>query len=368
MASEGSKTEAGGNTLGVCEICRLTCRASQGGTVIPTNSNIMLMVSARMGHVDCMKTCLAAGADVNTVHVTGVTALVLALKGDDDACVRVLLEAGADVNQFIFLNRTALMLAVRDDHILSTDRLIAAGADVNKQDYRECTATMMAAEHGKDEHLEALFQAGADVNIQDHEGRTPLIWATTCRKYECVETLIEEEADLNKQNYEGNTALLFSVMYGLNHFLKLLIDAGADVNISDIHDDTPLYHALSQGSYNPDASIKSVQLLLLAGASVNIVNKGGLYCRSMVNQLRRFGASCSPDIESYLFAAGERLDKALSQDQTFVSLSHLCRDFIRKHLLKLDPHENLFVRVPKLGLPAALQEFLLFNVSLSDDV
>ena len=36
-------------------------------------------------------------------------------------------------------------------------------------------------------------------------------------------------------------------------------------------------------------------------------------------------------------------------------------------MLELDPYENLFVRVPKLGLPAALQMILLFDTSLKDE-
>ena len=36
------------------------------------------------------------------------------------------------------------------------------------------------------------------------------------------------------------------------------------------------------------------------------------------------------------------------------------------HLLKLDPHENLFIRVPRLPLPKALQSYLLYDQSLDD--
>ena len=35
---------------------------------------------------------------------------------------------------------------------------------------------------------------------------------------------------------------------------------------------------------------------------------------------------------------------------------------IREHLLHLDPHTHLFGRVPRLGLPAALTDYLLFNI------
>ena len=62
-----------------------------------------------------------------------------------------------------------------------------------------------------------------------------------------------------------------------------------------------------------------------------------------------------------LFAAGEKSLHHYLELRTEVNLSHLCRDVIREHLLELDPHENLFVRVPRLGLPVALQSYLVFD-------
>ena len=54
----------------------------------------------------------------------------------------------------------------------------------------------------------------------------------------------------------------------------------------------------------------------------------------------------------------------LPQIQTKLNLKHLCREAIRKHLLKLDPHTHLFYRVPSLGLPSLLVEYLLYDMSL----
>ena len=64
--------------------------------------------------------------------------------------------------------------------------------------------------------------------------------------------------------------------------------------------------------------------------------------------------------------ATEEMRTMLRETKSEPCLSDLCRDLIRKHLLKLDPHENLFIRVPRLGLPAALSDYILFNVSLDD--
>ena len=42
----------------------------------------------------------------------------------------------------------------------------------------------------------------------------------------------------------------------------------------------------------------------------------------------------------------------------------MCGEAIRKHLLDLDPHRHLFSRVPRLGLPRSLTEYLLYDMSL----
>ena len=75
-----------------------------------------------------------------------------------------------------------------------------------------------------------------------------------------------------------------------------------------------------------------------------------------------------------LYAAGETLDgtyvdkipEELKFEDEKVELKQICREAIRKHLLKLDPHQHLFSRIPQLGLPF-LTEYLLFNQSLDDD-
>ena len=83
-----------------------------------------------------------------------------------------------------------------------------------------------------------------------------------------------------------------------------------------------------------------------------------------------------------LFAAGEIIDdiiikkfhdngnvERIEVPDFLFSLSclqHLCREAIRKHLINLDPHTHLFGRVPRLGLPTLLTEYVLYNMSLDD--
>ena len=75
------------------------------------------------------------------------------------------------------------------------------------------------------------------------------------------------------------------------------------------------------------------------------------------------------DVAMLLYAAGEEVESgAFSKVPEFLqfrelkmNLKHICREVIRKHLLEQDPHQHLFDRVPRLGLPPALNRYLLFK-------
>ena len=49
-----------------------------------------------------------------------------------------------------------------------------------------------------------------------------------------------------------------------------------------------------------------------------------------------------------------------------IRLMNICREAIRKHLLQMSD-VNLFSRIPKLGLPTMLSQYLLYDVFLDDD-
>ena len=159
--------------------------------------------------------------------------------------------------------------------------------------------------------------------------------------------------------------------------VKMLVEAGADVNIPSVRGGIL--------SFSSRVTVNSVRILLGAGAKINVFNENN------VNTLRRIIAENRPrvlrkDVCMLLFAAGETIDGTtvergdyygngkvqvpipeflLHQDLRFC-LKHLCREAIRKHLILLDPHTHLFDKVPRLGLPAALQEYLLYGMSLDD--
>ena len=117
-------------------------------------------------------------------------------------------------------------------------------------------------------------------------------------------------------------------------------------------------------------NIYCVKELLASGAFVNIANLGIL---SSIREKIGKGnvGDRNKDAIILLFAAGEwnaegvkTAELLLPSHETAFRLEHICRDTIRKHLLHLDSHSNLFGRVPRLGLPSTLTDFMLYSQSL----
>ena len=122
---------------------------------------------------------------------------------------------------------------------------------------------------------------------------------------------------------------------------------------------------------------KCAKLLLKAGAHVIILkilgeNASRLY-KDYSALLWKF---LSREFLDLLLRAGEALDycygERIGEPSTLLPidnrnkfvLAELCRTKIRKHLLQLDKHSNLIVRIPQLELPTSLTEYLLYGINL----
>ena len=102
---------------------------------------------------------------------------------------------------------------------------------------------------------------------------------------------------------------------------------------------------------------RGVRLLLRSGAKVITT-----VCKRYV--------TLKPRIRLLLWAAGQRMIRRMIPRHLKLRKDTLylhCRAAVRRHLLNLDPHENLFLRVPRLGLPSLLAKNLLFNTSLEEN-
>ena len=193
----------------------------------------------------------------------------------------------------------------------------------------------------------------------------------------CADLLIKAGADVNGGPRPlFNTPLYYAVKNKAHRCLDLLLRSGADVHRTDC-----LMIVKQPGRFTTLMLVKDekcCRLLLKHHSRIN-----GRDHKSH-NALRKYMSSANPinkEICSLLFAAGEtapetvkkrwiqpdkpiNISDYLPQINIKFDLKHLCREAIRKHLLDLDRHTNLFDRMPRLGLPTSLAEYLLYYMSL----
>jgi ankyrin repeat protein len=179
----------------------LTVLVAAGPKDLPSASNSPVADAAREGDRERVRSLLEEGADVNTAHGDGMTALHWAAQKGDLEMAEMLLYAGANVKAATRLGAyTPLLLAARDGH-----------------------APM----------LEALLTAGSDVNTASSTGVTPLMEAAASGSSEAVTVLLDRGAEVNaKESARGETALMFAAAYGRTPVVKLLLERGADPKLA----------------------------------------------------------------------------------------------------------------------------------------
>ena len=354
-----------------------------------------LMYASGRGNFGPVQRLIKAGADVNLV-IDNWNALLISATNGHYKCVETLIEAGANVNITDPAVTPPLICAVRTGDIENNrkiiDLLIKAGADVNITFSSESGMTTVLAEvvrHGTPQILSKLIEAGADVNLRSSHG-TPLFTAAFYGKSEFISPLVEAGADVNLRNGNGETPLHGTLTFRPEKTLYNIIELGADVNVADNNGMTALMLAARFHSHVQDvvrteclaaeieSVINAICRLLKAGAQIGRQDDLGR------NSLQVSFHKCQEnvqDVQMLLYAAGETLDGPtdflvsggvihISIPQYFkqlkenLDLKHLCREAIRKHLIDVDPHENLFRRIPQLGLPSIVTEYLLYNCSL----
>ena len=345
-----------------------------------------LVKAAQEGHRPRIESLLAAGADVNEVNGAGETAVMKAAEARNSRCLQLLVNAGADVNARDCNGVTALLKAAWAHNVECMSILLKAGADVNylSEDCRgrATTALMDAAETNHPECVKFLIEAGADVNkitLHSYGGTSALTFAASNGSYKCLDLLAAAGADVNACNDTFST-LTLSVLHGyepVTDGLWTMQDNFVSRFVQNSLTDDQFMRQLSGDDVND--SIECVKILLKTGARMNIKNKHGH------NALQCYIVECKPVVQELamlLFAAGETIDgPAVEKQERFgrlrrvkvpdylqmhelsLVLKHMCRVTIRKHL-QAHAHSNLFLRVPKLGLPSLVTEYLLFDVSL----
>jgi ankyrin repeat protein len=243
-----------------------------------------------------VRALVAAGAFLNTPNRYGVTPLLEASRAGDTPIIAELLKAGADVKKSAHPEgETPLMAASRVGKLDAVELLLEARSDPNAADsYQKETALMRAAEEGHVDVVSALLAAGADPNIKAHVstlterkhadhatgGFTALMFAVRNGHENVVRALVKGGADLKAANGDGVTATSIAIVNDRFDLARSLLDLGADPNDGalffavDMHDATTDMHAhdgsrLRAEHPNQLTALDLVKLLLERGADPN---------------------------------------------------------------------------------------------------
>jgi ankyrin repeat protein len=158
-----------------------------------------LMKAAGLGSVQCVRTLIAAGANLDAESNTESKAIT---ESRDAAVVAALVGAGADMNAIDGQGYGLLKYAAEVGNLPFTLDLLRLGASTEATSTGD-TALHMATAHDELVIMRALLDHGAQVNAQDVDGWTPLFSA---RSVEAVHMLLGHGADPAVTDIAGGRA------------------------------------------------------------------------------------------------------------------------------------------------------------------
>lgn len=209
----------------------------------------LVMIAAKLGHVDMVRLLLDRGANVELTDDLGATALMGAAATGNLEIVRLLLDRGADVNHDDWSDQTPLseaavaghrvivdlLLALRatrslldavalDDPVLVAT-LLSRGADPNHLYYGNGRLVSYAVRRGNAEIVRLLLNASAGHHHERLDKRPLLAEAALHGHLDVVRLLIARHADLDAVGRDGLTALALAKHEGHEHVVRCLEQA-----------------------------------------------------------------------------------------------------------------------------------------------
>ncbi len=221
----------------------------------------------------------------------GLTPLVYAARENCIECAKTLVEAGADVNQRTFYGWTALLVATQNRHYQLAKYLLEHGANPNTPNNGGWTPLYLATDNrnieGGDypvrapdmDHLDfikLLLAKGADVNAR--------ICGVESTPEECKGDSTETRTNFTMQWLfeDGATPFLRAAQSGDVELMKLLLAHGANPKIFTAHNVTPLAVASGIGwvegvtfEWSPEQTTEAVKMCLDLGIDPNVADDEG---------------------------------------------------------------------------------------------
>ncbi|XP_023667664.1 ankyrin repeat and SOCS box protein 4 isoform X3 [Paramormyrops kingsleyae] len=223
---------------------------------------------------------LEKGAAINR-KPNGKTPLHVACEVSNGDFVTLLLSHGARINSISLSGHTALHCCITKESVECAKQLILKGAKVDwcSENSEAERPLHTAARFGIPELVGLYLTHGADVNGTNVYKETPLItaayWALHMRDqvysgqhHLVCRILLDHGADVNAQEVDDKVAL-HKAAWNCDHVLtRMLLEAGANARIMDINGCSPIQYLLKVTSVRPGGVPElCIQLLLNHGAA-----------------------------------------------------------------------------------------------------
>jgi ankyrin repeat protein len=215
----------------------------------PVGGLTVLLYAARSGCTRCVRSLLAAGADIDKPTPEGMTPLMIAIDNQSYDTARLLLDEGANPHVWDWYGRTALYVAVDMSSFRGRMSHPASSSETSANDV-----------------VRLLLEAGVNPNAQLNMHRPSRGGNSGRFADELLNT--------------GTTPLLRAAIGADVDAARLLLEHGALVDLPSVHGITPLMAAAGHasgrfGDQRPNAdqaekrAIELIDLFLAAGADIN---------------------------------------------------------------------------------------------------
>ncbi|XP_065199282.1 poly [ADP-ribose] polymerase tankyrase-like isoform X2 [Sycon ciliatum] len=156
--------------------------------------------------------------NVDLQCVGGLTALQLALKGNNNAAARKLLNAKADVNKQNIEGQSALLVMTPGQKGNTLFKTVLKFSDLTLQDRKGRTALHLAGMAGDRQLAQDFLEAGCELNTVDHLGRTALHYAVATgaaradASSDLEAMLLKRGCDINAVDVFGRSAVHYAFL------------------------------------------------------------------------------------------------------------------------------------------------------------